>query len=330
MMRAIAISHAGGPEVLELVQREKPTVKPGEILIKVKASGINRPDVMQRMGKYPAPKDAPADIPGLEVAGIVEQAEEHSGFKPGDKVCALLSGGGYAEYVAAPTSQCLPIPAGLTFQEAASLPETFFTVWNNVFDIGRFQAGETVLVHGGSSGIGVAAIQMIKAFGGHVLVTAGTATKCQACLDLGAALAINYKEKDFLTEVKAFTEGKGVDIVLDMIGGDYAHKNLQLLKNQGRLIMINAMKGRTAEVDLIQVMAKRLMITGSTLRPQSIEYKGAIAKRLWEYIWPLIPSQIKPIVHRTFPLAQAADAHLLMESSAHIGKIILTTGSASE
>ena len=232
--------------------------------------------------------------------------------------------GGYAEYVAAPASQCLPIPAGLTFEEAASLPETFFTVWNNVFDIGKFKPGETVLVHGGSSGIGVCAIQMIKALGGQVLVTAGTEQKCRTCRDLGAALAINYKEEDFFSAIKTFTGGEGVDIVLDMIGGDYANKNIQLLKPLGRMVMINAMKGRMAEVDLIQVMAKRLTITGSTLRPQSPEYKGRIAQSLLQHIWPLIPSQIKPTVYQNFPLDRAGDAHRLMESSVHIGKIILT------
>lgn len=324
-MNAIYISEAGDPEVLKLTDREKPIPKADEILIQVKAAGVNRPDVMQRMGKYPAPKDASADIPGLEVAGIVEQAGENRGFKPGDRVCALLSGGGYAEYVAAPASQCLPIPEGLTFKEAASLPETFFTVWNNVFDIGQFKPGETVMIHGGSSGIGVAAIQMIKAMGGHVLVTAGTEEKCQSCRDLGAEKAINYKEEDFVTEVDSYTAGQGVDIVLDMIGGDYANKNIKILKPLGRMVMINAMKGRMAEVDLLQVMAKRLMITGSTLRPQSPEYKGRLAQSLLQHIWPLIPSKIKPIVYQTFPLEQASEAHRLMESSVHIGKIILET-----
>jgi NADPH2:quinone reductase len=323
MMKAIYIHEPGGPEVLKLTKRETPAPKADEVLIQIKAAGINRPDIMQRMGKYPAPKDAPADIPGLEVAGIVSQAAEGSSFKSGDRVCALLSGGGYAEYVAAPASQCLPIPEGLTFEEAASLPETFFTVWNNIFDIGQFKTGNSVLVHGGSSGIGVAAIQMIKAMGGRVWVTAGTEEKCRACRDLGAEGAINYKKEDFVAEVNTSTQGEGVDIVLDMIGGNYANKNVMLLKTQGRLIMINAMHGRMAEVDLIQVMAKRLVITGSTLRPQSRDYKGKIAKSLTKTIWPLIPSQIKPIVHQVFPLEQAQEAHRLMESSAHIGKIIL-------
>ena len=326
MMKAIYITKPGGPEVLKLTDRKKPMPSFGEVLIAVKAAGVNRPDVMQRMGKYPAPKDAPADIPGLEVAGIVEQAGTDATFKPGDRICALLSGGGYAEYAAVPASQCLPIPEGLTFEEAASLPETFFTVWNNVFDIGKFVPGNTVLVHGGSSGIGVAAIQMITAMGGRVLVTAGTEEKCRACIELGASLAINYKKKDFVAEINALTQGEGVDMVLDMIGGDYANKNIQLLKPEGRLIMINAMNGRMAEVDLIQVMAKRLTITGSTLRPQSPEYKGRISKNLTERIWPLFPSQIKPVIYRTFPLEQASEAHRLMEQSVHIGKIILSIG----
>ena len=323
MMKAIYIAQPGGPEVLKPTERERPAPKVGEVLIQVKAAGINRPDIMQRMGKYPAPKDAPADIPGLEVAGIVAQVSGSSAFELGDRVCALLSGGGYAEYAVAPASQCLPIPEGLTFEEAASLPETFFTVWNNIFDIGQFKTGNTVLVHGGSSGIGVAAIQMITAMGGRVLVTAGTEEKCQTCSNLGAALAINYKRDDFVDKINAFTQGEGVDLVLDMIGGDYANKNIKLLNPSGRLIMINSMNGRMAEVDLIQVMVKRLTITGSTLRPQSPEYKGRIAQNLAKHIWPLIPSQIKPIVYQTFPLEQAFEAHRLMERSVHIGKIIL-------
>jgi NADPH2:quinone reductase len=323
-MKAIHITQPGGPEVLQLTAREKPKPQPHEVLIQVKAAGVNRPDVMQRLGKYPAPKDAPADIPGLEVAGIVEQTGERATqFKQGDKVCALLSGGGYAEYATVPTLQCLPIPPALSFEEAAALPETFFTVWNNVFDIGRFKAGETVLVHGGSSGIGVAAIQMIKAIGGTVFVTAGTDEKCQACESLGADRAINYRKEEFATVIDTLTEGKGVDMVLDMVGGDYANKNIKLLKPKGRLVMINAMKGKMAEVDLIQVMAKQLTITGSTLRPQSPEFKGQIAQNLVNHIWPLIPSQIKPVIYRLFPMAQASEAHRLMESSGHIGKIVL-------
>src|SRR5690606_18743394 len=229
-MKAIYISQPGGPEVLQITERERPLPGPDEVLIKTKAAGINRPDVMQRLGKYPAPKDAPADIPGLEVAGIIQEVGGNvMRFKPGDQVCALVSGGGYAEYTIAPSLQCLPVPKGLNFEQAASLPETFFTVWNNIFDIGQFKAGETVLIHGGSSGIGVAAIQMVKAMAGNVVITAGTTEKCQACKELGADLAINYREKDFVSGVNSFTRGKGVDIVLDMIGGDYTRKNIEIL-----------------------------------------------------------------------------------------------------
>lgn len=323
-MKAIQISQPGGPEVLRLIEREKPQPKPDEVLIQVKAAGVNRPDILQRKGKYPAPKGAPADIPGLEVAGIIEKTgEKVTHFKPGDFVCALLSGGGYAEYATASSLQCLPIPEELSFEEAASLPETFFTVWKNIFDIGRFKAGDTVLVHGGSSGIGVAAIQMIKAMRGSVLVTAGSASKCKACEDLGADKAINYKKEDFVSEVNAFTQNKGVDIILDMIGGEYANKNISILKPGGRLVMINAMEGKMATIDLTKVMSKQLLITGSTLRSHPAEHKGAIARNLFHKIWPLIPSRIKPVVYQSFPLAEANKAHILMESSEHIGKIIL-------
>lgn len=326
-MKVIHISWHGDPEVLRLADRTIPMPMEGEVLIKVKAAGINRPDVLQRLGKYPAPKDAPADIPGLEVAGLIEKVGEGvTHLKPGDPVCALVSGGGYAEYVAAPALQCLPIPDGLSFEEAASLPETLFTVWNNIFDIGQFKSGESVLVHGGSSGIGVAAIQMVKALGGKIYVTAGTAQKCQACEELGADKAINYKEEDFVSSVHDLTEKVGVDIVLDMIGGSYAAKNIELLKPGGRLVMINAMMDKLATVNLLQVMSKQLIITGSTLRPRSQEYKGNIAKSLFEHIWPLIPSQIKPVIFKTFPLNKASEAHRLMESSQHIGKIILLIG----
>lgn len=325
MMKAISISEPGDPEVLQLVEKEEPRPDHDDVLIQVKAAGINRPDVMQRKGKYPAPKDAPPDIPGLEVAGtIVATGRNVSQFRTGDKVCALLAGGGYAEYAIAPAQQCLPLPDGLGFEEGASLPETYFTVWNNVFDIGRFEPGHTVLVHGGSSGIGVAAIQMVKTMGGSVLVTAGSYDKCKACEKLGADKAIQYKEEDFVTAVREATNGQGVDIILDMVGGDYANKNIKLLKPKGRLVMINAMKTKMAEVDLLQVMSKQLVITGSTLRPQSADFKGRIAQRLLQYIWPQIPTNIKPIVHKTFPLEQANQAHRLMESSSHIGKIILT------
>ena len=323
-MKAIYISQPGGPEVLQITERERPRPGPDEVLIKTKAAGINRPDVMQRMGKYPAPKDAPADIPGLEVAGIIHEVGGNvTRFKPGDQVCALVSGGGYAEYTVAPSLQCLPVPEGLSFEEAASLPETFFTVWNNIFDIGQFRPGETVLVHGGSSGIGVAAIQIVKAMGGNVIVTAGTSAKCQACQKLGADLAINYREEEFESQIQTFTRGEGVDIILDMIGGDYTEKNIRSLNTNGRLVMINAMKGKMGTVDLLQIMSKRLLVTGSTLRPRSEKYKGLIAEKLLQHIWPLIPLEIKPFIYQTFPLKQAIDAHELMESSEHIGKIIL-------
>ena len=324
-MKVIQITQPGGPEVLQSTEREKPQPKTGEVLIQVRAAGVNRPDVLQRMGKYPAPKDAPADIPGLEIAGIIEKVgEEVKHWRTGDPVCALISGGGYAEYVTAPAPQCLPVPDGLSMEEAASLPETFFTVWNNIFDIGHFKAKDAVLVHGGSSGIGVSAIQMIKASKGKVYVTAGTQAKCEACERLGADKAINYKEEDFVSRIKAVTGGEGVDIILDMVGGDYAAQNIEILKPKGRLIMINAMKGKMATIDLIRVMSKQLMITGSTLRPQSVEYKGKIAQNLLKHIWPYIPTQIKPVIFENFPLADASKAHQLMESSSHIGKIVLT------
>jgi NADPH2:quinone reductase len=326
-MKVIHISRHGDPDGLRLADRTIPMPMEGEVLIKVKAAGINRPDVLQRLGKYPAPKDAPVDIPGLEVAGLIEIIGEGvTHLKAGDPVCALISGGGYAEYAKAPALQCLPIPKGLSFEEAASLPETFFTVWNNIFDIGQFKSGESVLVHGGSSGIGVAAIQMVKALGGKIYVTAGTAEKCEACEELGADKAINYKEEDFVSSVSYLTQKAGVDIVLDMIGGNYAAKNIELLKPQGRLVMINAMMDKLATINLLQVMSKQLVITGSTLRPRSQEYKGNIANRLLENIWPLIPSQIKPVVFKIFPLDQASEAHRLLESSKHIGKIILSMG----
>lgn len=323
-MRVIHISKPGPPEVLQTTEREKPKPQSGQVLIRVMAAGVNRPDIMQRKGHYPAPKDAPADIPGLEIAGIIESIGESVWqFEVGDQVCALISGGGYAEYALAPAPQCLPIPIGLNFAEAASLPETYFTVWNNVFDKAHFEAGESVLIHGGSSGIGVAGIQMIKAMGGIVYVTAGTMEKCKACEDIGAEKAINYKEDDFASQIRAYTKDEGVDIVLDMVGGDYANKNIQLLKPNGRLVMINTMKGKMATIDLLQVLARQLVITGSTLRPQSVSYKAQIADKLSKHIWPLIPSVIQPVIYKTYPLQEAAAAHQLMEESSHIGKIIL-------
>ncbi|KEO72416.1 NAD(P)H-quinone oxidoreductase [Anditalea andensis] len=323
-MKAIVINEPGDPGVLQLREVKMPLPGTGEVLIEVVAAGVNRPDIAQRKGKYPAPIGVPPDIPGLEVAGIVSQLGPNTkGFNVGDEVCALLAGGGYAEYVVAPYQQCLLVPKGISLQEAASLPETFFTVWNNVFDIAKFSSGETVLIHGGSSGIGVTGIQMIKAMGGNVYVTAGTDEKCRACLDLGADIAINYKKKDFKQELSKLTESQGIDIVLDMVGGEYTGKNLNLLKPFGRLVMINAMKGKIAEVDLVHIMKNRLTLTGSTLRAQSADYKGHIAQSLKDQIWPLFPKKIKPVIYKSFPLADAPKAHLLMESSEHIGKILL-------
>lgn len=323
-MKAVVITEAGAPEDLKIKERSKPKIGKNEILIKVRAIGINRPDIAQREGKYPAPEGVPKDIPGLEVSGwVAELGENVKTWEIGDKICALLAGGGYAEYVAAPKEQCLTIPEGLSLEEAASLPETFFTVWNNIFQIGKFNKDETVLVHGGSSGIGVAAIQMVKAMDGQVIATAGSEEKCETCLELGASLAINYKKQDFETKIKEHLGSKRVDIVLDMVGGSYTMKNLRLLNKKGRLIMINAMENRMGEVDLLRIMTHQLVITGSTLRPQSKEYKGHIATQLMEEIWPLFPDKIKPVIHTAFPMAEAAEAHRLLESSKHIGKILL-------
>lgn len=323
-MKAVVITEAGGPEVLKVKERSKPEIGKDEILIKVRAIGINRPDIAQREGKYPAPEGVAKDIPGLEVSGWVAALGENvKTWEIGDKIGALLAGGGYAEYVAAPQEQCLTIPEGLSLEEAASLPETFFTVWNNVFQIGNFKQDEIVLVHGGSSGIGVAAIQMVKAMGGQVITTAGSEEKCKTCVDLGADLAINYKKQDFETKIKEHLGSKRVDIILDMVGGSYTLKNLRLLNRRGRLVIINAMENKIGEVDLLRIMSNQLVITGSTLRPQSKEYKGHIATQLMEEIWPLFPDKIKPVIHTAFPMAEAAEAHRLLESSKHIGKILL-------
>lgn len=326
MMKAVIITKPGGPEVLKVADREKPVAAEGEILIEVKAAGINRPDIFQRKGNYPAPPGVPADIPGLEVAGIIREVKGNSSrWKPGDEVCALLAGGGYAEYVNVPEGQCLPIPKGLSFVEAASLPETYFTVWTNVFDRAQFKKGEAFLVHGGTSGIGVAAIQMVKAMGGIAYTTAGSAEKCRVAEELGAKKAVNYKKEDFYEVIKEASENQGVDVILDMIGGEYTPKNIDLLRVEGRMVMINAMKGKIAEVDLLKVMRKRLIITGSTLRQRESEFKKAIAIKLEQNIWPFLDDKtIKPIVYKTFPLSQAPEAHTLMESSDHIGKIVLT------
>jgi NADPH:quinone reductase len=324
-MRAIEISRPGGPEVLNATERPKPSPKAHEILIKVAAAGVNRPDVLQRTGNYPVPPDA-SDLPGLEVAGeVVERGASVTRWKNGDKVCALVHGGGYAEYCVAPEVQALPIPRGWTAEQAASLPETFFTVWANVYDRARLAPGETLLVQGGSSGIGVSAIQMAAATGNRVFATAGSDEKVAACVRLGAEKAFNYKTQDWVAEVRAATAGRGVDVILDMVGGDYVPRELKCLAEEGRLVFIAFLRGPKTELSIMDVMSKRLTITGSTLRPRSAEFKGHLAKNLRERIWPLIESgRIKPQVYRTFPLEQAADAHRLMESSQHIGKIVLT------
>ncbi len=324
-MKAIVINQPGGPEVLKIEERPIPGYSENEVLVKVAAAGVNRPDVSQRKGNYPPPAGASPDIPGLEIAGtIIETGSNVTRWKTGDKICALVTGGGYAEYCAAPAGQCLPVPENLTFVEAASLPETFFTVWSNLFDRGRLKAGETLLVHGGSSGIGVAAIQMARALGATVYVTAGSDEKCRFCEDLGAAKAINYKAENFTNMIKEITSGKGVDVILDMVGGNYVQNNIRSLANDGRLVMINMMMGKDVQVDLSLVMTKRLTITGSTLRSRDTVFKATIAKNLEETIWPLLASgKIKPVVNKVFPAQKAADAHRLMESSGHIGKIVL-------
>jgi NADPH2:quinone reductase len=323
-MHAIEITQPGPPDVLQLCERPVPILKAGEVLIKVHAAGVNRPDVLQRLGQYPVPPGA-SDLPGLEVAGeIVDGALAGSMFRKGDMVCALVQGGGYAEYCAAPLQQCLPIPAGLTPLEAASLPETFFTVWSNVFDRARLSGAETLLVQGGCSGIGVAAIQMATALGHRVFATAGSDDKCRACEALGAERGINYRSEDFVEVVKSLTDGKGVDVILDMVGGDYLPREIACLADDGRIGLIALLGGAKANVDLGQVLRRRLTISGSTLRPRPIAFKAAIAWRLQERVWPLIEEgKIRPVIYKTFPLEQAAAAHALMETSAHVGKIML-------
>jgi NADPH2:quinone reductase len=324
-MRAVEIAKPGGPEVLQPVERPVPQPKANEILIKVAAAGVNRPDVLQRSGNYPVPPDA-SDLPGLEVAGeIVALGSAATRFKVGDKVCALVHGGGYAEYCVAPEAQALPVPGGLSLIEAASLPETFFTVWGNVYDRGKLAPGESLLVQGGTSGIGVTAIQMARATGNRVFATAGSDEKCAACVRLGAEKAINYRTQDFAAEIKAATGGKGVNVILDMVGGDYVPKELKCLADEGRLVFIAFLRGPKTELDINEVMRRRLTLTGSTLRPRPVEFKGYLARNLREKIWPLIEAgKIRPEIYQTFPLAQAAEAHRLMESSQHIGKIVLT------
>jgi NADPH:quinone reductase len=324
-MRAVEIAKPGGPDVLTPVERPTPAPRAGEILVKVAAAGVNRPDVLQRMGNYAPPPDA-SDLPGLEISGtVVACGDGVNEWKPGDRVCALTHGGGYAEYCAVPAVQALPMPKGLSDVEAASLPETFFTVWNNVYDRAKLASGESLLVQGGSSGIGVTAIQMALATGNRVLVTAGSDEKCAACVALGAEKAINYRTQDFVAEVQAATGGKGVNVILDMVGGDYVPRELKCLADEGRLVFIAFQRGMKTELDLNEVMRRRLTLTGSTLRPRTVEYKGYVAQNLRKRIWPLVEAgKIKPQIFKTFALAQAADAHRLMESSQHIGKIMLT------
>jgi len=321
----IEIREPGGPDVLVPATRPMPVPGAGEILIRIAAAGINRPDVMQRTGNYPPPPGA-SDIPGLEAAGTVAAiGSDVTGWSVGDPVCALLSGGGYATYCLAPAPQCLPVPKGLTMIEAAALPETYFTVWDNLFTRGRLSAGETVLVHGGSSGIGTTAIQLARAFGARVFVTAGSAEKCRACEKLGAERAINYREEDFVAVIKDITGGKGVDLVLDMVGGDYVGRNLNVLGQGGRLVQIAVQKGTKAEIAVHLIMIKQIVFTGSTLRPRSVREKAVIARSLAEKVWPIIEAgTVKPLIHRTFPLQDASEAHALMDTSAHIGKIVLT------
>jgi len=324
-MRAVEISRPGGPEVLKVVDVPKPLAKPNEIVVKVAAAGVNRPDVLQRMGQYPVPADA-SPLPGLEIAGeVAEVGAAVKLWKRGDKVCALVNGGGYADYCVVPETQALPVPRGLSMVEAASLPETFFTVWGNVYDRGRLAPGESLLVQGGTSGIGVTAIQMAAATGNRVFATAGSDEKVAACVKLGAEKAFNYKTQDWAAEVRTATGGKGVDVVLDMVGGDYVPRELKCMADEGRLVFIAFLRGPKTELNILDVMAKRLSITGSTLRPRSAEFKGYLARSLREKIWPLIEAgKIKPQVYKTFPLEQSAEAHRLMESSQHIGKIVLT------
>ena len=327
-MRAVEITSYGLPDVLRLGERPVPVPGAGELLIRVAASGVNRPDVLQRTGHYPVPPGA-SDIPGLEVAGVVEggdaAAMKQAGIKVGDRVCALVAGGGYAELCVAPVAQCLPVPHGLSDAEAASLPETFFTVWSNVFDRGRLQKGETLLVQGGTSGIGVTAIQLGKAMGATVIVTAGSDEKCAACLALGADHAVNYHTEDFVEAVKRITDGAGVDVILDMVAGAYVARELACLAEDGRLVIIAVQGGVKSEINAGQVLRRRLTVTGSTLRPRPVAFKAAIAQSLLQRVWPLLEKgTVKPVIHSSFPAADAAAAHTLMEAGRHVGKIVLT------
>lgn len=327
-MTAIEITAPGGPDVLRPVSRPVPAPAEGEVLVRVEAAGVNRPDVMQRMGKYPPPAGA-SDIPGLEIAGTIVAVAAGGRWRPGDRVCALVAGGGYAEYCVVPAVQCLPIPARLDAIAAAAIPETFFTVWTNLFGRGGLRAGERVLIHGGTSGIGTTAIQLARAFDAVVFATAGSPEKCEACRRLGAAVAINYRSDDFTEAVRRETSGAGVDVVLDIIGGDYFPRNLECLGLNGRLVQIGVIGGARSTIDLTRVLQRRLTITGSTLRARTVEEKGNLAREVEANAWPLIESGlVRPIIDRSFPLDQAANAHRRLESSEHIGKIVLTTGLA--
>jgi NADPH2:quinone reductase len=325
-MTAVEITAPGPPDVLRPVRRPVPRPGPGEVLIKVAAAGVNRPDLLQRAGHYPPPPGAP-DIPGLEVAGeVVAVGEGVRDWPVGSTTTALVAGGGYAEYCVAPAPQCLPVPRGLDLPEAAALPETFFTIWTNVFERGRLQPGETLLVHGGSSGIGTTAIQMARAHGARVLVTAGTPEKCAACVGLGADRAIDYRKEEFVDAVREATSARGVDVLLDMVGAPYLARNLACLAAEGRLVQIGVQQGSKAEIDLAHVMQRRLTVTGSTLRPRTVDEKGRIANALRERVWPHVEAgKIRPIIHARLPLAEARDAHRIMEASAHIGKLVLIT-----
>ncbi len=326
-MRFVEAAAAGGPDVLQLAETDVPQPGPGEVLIRVAAAGVNRPDVLQRAGLYPPPPGA-SPVLGLEVAGtIVATGREVQGWRLGDVVCALVPGGGYAEFCVTPAAHCLPIPRGLGVTEAAALPETFFTVWSNVFDRGRLARSESFLVHGGTSGIGTTAIQLARAFGARVFATAGSPEKCAVCRELGAEQAIDYRQADFVAAVREATGGRGVDVILDMVGGPYVERNLRVLAVEGRLVQIAFLQGGKVTLDLVHLMVRRQTITGSTLRPRSVAEKAAIAAALREKVWPLIEAgTVRPMIDRTFPLADAAAAHRLMESSQHIGKIVLTVG----
>lgn len=327
-MRAIHITHFGAPEVLQLTERPTPVAGAGEVLVRVAASGVNRPDVLQRKGFYPVPLGA-SDLPGLEIAGTIIEGDaaamSAAGFKVGDRICALVAGGGYAEWCVAPVGQCLPVPGGLTDIEAASLPETFFTVWSNVFDRAGLKSSETLLIQGGSSGIGVTAIQMAKAAGAVVIVTVGSDDKAAACLALGADHAINYRNQDFAAEARRLTADRGVDVILDMVAGSYVARELTCMAEDARLVIIAVQGGVEAQIDAGMLLRRRLTITGSTLRPRPLAFKSAIAASLLKNVWPwLLAGQIKPVIHQVFPAAQAAQAHTLMESNQHIGKLVLT------